>query len=55
MVMLEALREVRDHQLSYYDAQIWAAARLNQVPVIFSEDFNSRANSDLIYAKNRLH
>jgi len=27
--------------LAYYDAQIWAAARLNQIPVVFSEDFNS--------------
>ncbi len=35
----EAARGVCDHQLSYYDAQIWAAAQLNQVPVIFSEDF----------------
>jgi len=43
MVVLEALRGVRDHQLSYYDAQVWATARLNQVPVIFSEDFNSNA------------
>ena len=43
MVVLEALRGVRDYQLSYYDAQVWATARLNQVPVIFSEDFNSNA------------
>ena len=40
MIVLEAGRGVRDHQLSYYDAQIWATARLNQVPTIFSEDFN---------------
>ena len=39
MVVLEAGRGVRDHHLSYYDAQIWAAARLNQVPLVFSEDF----------------
>ena len=39
-VVSEALRGVRDYQFSYYDAQIWAAARLHQVPVIFSEDFN---------------
>jgi predicted nucleic acid-binding protein len=39
MVVLEAGRGVRDHQLPYYDAQIWAAARLNQVPLVFSEDF----------------
>jgi predicted nucleic acid-binding protein len=40
MVVLEAGRGVRDHQFSYYDAQIWATARLNQVPIVFSEDFS---------------
>lgn len=30
---------MRDHQLAFYDAQIWAAARLNQIPAVFSEDF----------------
>jgi predicted nucleic acid-binding protein len=39
MIVLEAGRGVRDHKLSYYDAQVWATARLNQVPVVFSEDF----------------
>jgi predicted nucleic acid-binding protein len=39
MIAMEAGRGVRDHKLSYYDAQVWAAARLNQVPVVFSEDF----------------
>jgi predicted nucleic acid-binding protein len=38
-IVLEAARGVRDHQLSYYDAQIWACARLNQVAMVFSEDF----------------
>jgi len=38
-IVLEAARGVRDHGLSYYDAQMWAAARLNQIPVLFSEDF----------------
>lgn len=38
LIVLEAARGVRDHQLSYYDAQIWASARLNQTPVVFSED-----------------
>lgn len=41
LVVLEAARGVQDHQLSYYDAQVWATARLNQIPVIFSEDFTS--------------
>ena len=39
-VVLEAVRGVRDYQLSFWDAQIWAAAHLNQIPIIFSEDFN---------------
>ena len=42
-VVLEALRRVRDHGLSYYDAQIWAIARLGQVGVVLSEDFNPGA------------
>ncbi|MFQ5857315.1 MAG: PIN domain-containing protein [Anaerolineae bacterium] len=40
MVVLEATRGVRDHQFNFWDAQIWAAARLNQIAVIFSEDFS---------------
>jgi predicted nucleic acid-binding protein len=39
LIVIEAGRGLRDHQLSFYDAQIWASARLNQVPVVFSEDF----------------
>jgi predicted nucleic acid-binding protein len=39
-IILEAARGVRDHSLAYYDAQIWATAKLNQIPVLFSEDFN---------------
>ena len=39
-VVLEAGRGARDYSLAYYDAQIWAAARLNQVSLIFSEDFS---------------
>ena len=38
-IVLEAGRGVRDHQLSYHDAQIWATARLNQAPLVLSEDF----------------
>ena len=38
--VLESARGVRDHSFSYYDAQIWAVARMNQIEVVFSEDFN---------------
>jgi len=40
MIVLEAARGVREHQFNFWDAQIWAAARLNQIPVVFSEDLN---------------
>ena len=40
-VVLEAVRGVQVHRLAYYDAQIWAAARIGQIPAILSEDFNS--------------
>ena len=40
MVILEAARGVRDHQLNFWDAQIWATAHLNQIPAVFSEDFS---------------
>ena len=43
LVVLEAARGVRDHKFAYYDAQIWATARLNQVPIIFTEDFQDGA------------
>lgn len=39
-VVLEAVRGVRDYQFSYWDAQIWATAKSNQISVVYSEDFN---------------
>ena len=41
MIVLEAARGVRDYQFSFWDAQIWATARLNQIPVVLSEDFSA--------------
>ena len=38
-VVLEALRGVARYQFSYYDAQIWACARVNRIPLVLSEDF----------------
>ncbi len=37
---LEAIRGVRDHQLAYYDALMWAAAKVHGVPYLLSEDFS---------------
>ena len=42
-VVFEAVRGVRAYQFSFWDAQIWAAARLHRIPVVLSEDFNPGA------------
>jgi predicted nucleic acid-binding protein len=42
-VVLEALRGVQDHQLSFFDAQMWASARLNQIPYLLTQDMASGA------------
>lgn len=43
-IVLEAARGVRDHQMAFYDAQIWAAARSAHIPIVLSEDFNTGAS-----------
>lgn len=40
MIVNEAIRGVKMHQFSYWDAQIWASARLNQIGLVLSEDFS---------------
>ncbi len=52
LIVLEAARGVRLHQLSFWDAQIWATARLNQIPVILSEDFDANRTLDGIRVVN---
>lgn len=39
MIVIEAMSSAKKHNIAYYDAQLWACAKLNQIPVIFSEDF----------------
>ncbi len=41
--MLEAARGTRQYGFSFWDAVIWATAKLNQVPNILSEDFSAGA------------
>ncbi len=38
-VVLEAARGVVRYRMHYYDAQIWAAARLNGIGLVLSEDY----------------
>lgn len=54
LVVLEAIRGVRDHRFSFYDAQIWAVARLNSIPVLLSEDFNPGASIEGVLFINPL-
>jgi predicted nucleic acid-binding protein len=42
-LVFEAIRGVQQYQLSFWDAQIWAAARLGQVSTVLSEDFSPGA------------
>ena len=42
-IVLSALEAHSRWQLPYYDAQIWAAAALNAIPVVLSEDFEDGA------------
>lgn len=42
-VVLEAIRGVERYRLSFWDAQIWAAARLGRVGTVLSEDVNPGA------------
>ncbi len=46
-------REV-ERLLSYYDVQIWAVARLGQVGVVLSEDFNPGSVLDGVWFANPL-
>jgi len=39
--MILAAARARDHQLNFWDAQLWAAAKIHGLGTIFSEDFNS--------------
>ncbi len=41
MIVLEATRGTEEHQLHYWDAQLWATAKLNQIDLILTEDLPS--------------
>ena len=38
-IVFEAARGAAQHQLHYWDAQLWATARLNQISIVLTEDF----------------
>lgn len=46
ILVAEAAAAAGRYQLSYWDAQVWAAARRNPVPVVLSEGFSPGAEID---------
>jgi len=45
-LVLQAALSARSHKINFWDAQIWAAARMNGIPVVLSEDFASGSAID---------
>ena len=43
LIVLEALRGCRRYGMAYWDAQIWTSARLNQLTLVFGENFSALA------------
>ncbi len=52
LIVLEATRGVKDFGLPYWDAQLWATARLNQIGVVLSEDFQDSRLIDGVRFRN---
>ena len=44
----EAMKGVTDYRMSYWDSLIWAAANLNGVPYVLSEDFSDGRRIDRV-------
>ena len=53
-ISLEAVRGVKTYQFSFWDAQIWATAKLNQISIVLSEDFNIGAEIEGVRFLNPL-
>jgi predicted nucleic acid-binding protein len=51
-VIVEAVKGVEKHSFSFWDAQVWATARIYSIPVILSEDFNSGSSIENVSFEN---
>lgn len=51
-IVQEAVRGANSYQMSYWDAQIWAAARMNQIPLIFTEDIPGQSRIEGVSYEN---
>jgi predicted nucleic acid-binding protein len=52
MTVTEAIRAVRQYQLQYWDALIWATAKLHGVPNVLTEDLPSGSLVEGVRFKN---
>ena len=55
MVVIEAMRGVEEYGFSYWDAQLWATALLNQAAVVLSEDFQDGFEAEGVRFLNPFH
>ena len=55
MIVHEAVRGVISHSMSYWDAQIWAVARLNQISRVVSQDFSNASTVGGVTFLNPFH
>jgi len=53
-VILDAARAAREHQMHYWDAQIWATAKLYEIPTILTEDLPGKERIEMIQYINPL-
>ena len=53
-IIMEAIRGRNTYPISYWDAQVWATAKLNQIPVVYSEDFQDGQMLESVLFRNPL-
>ncbi len=53
-IVLQAIDGVAQHRMSFWDAMIWAAAKLNGVVTIYSEDTQSAQTIEGVRIENPL-
>lgn len=53
-IVIEAARGVRDHSFSYWDAPMWATAKIHRLDAVFSEDMSTGSVIDGVALINPL-
>lgn len=54
LVDINIIRGRNTYQISYWDVQVWATAKLNQIPVVYSEDFQDEQMLEGVLFRNPL-